>query len=104
ATAQLYFETQIKILQSESVLQGVIDKLNLHETPPATGWRVFASHARGLSSPPGLPEKEELIRQGERNLTVRAVANSRLIEVLYESQDPKLAAEFANTLVSEFIR
>jgi capsular exopolysaccharide synthesis family protein len=104
ATAQLYFETQIKILQSESVLQGVIDKLNLHEAPPATGWRVFASHARRLSSPPRLPEKEELIRQGERNLTVRSVANSRLIEVLYESQDPKLAAEFANTLVSEFIR
>jgi capsular exopolysaccharide synthesis family protein len=104
ATAQLYFETQIKILQSESVLQGVIDKLNLHETPPAKRWRVFASHARRLSSPPRLPEKEELIRQGERNLTVRAVTNSRLIEVLYESQDPKLAAEFANTLVSEFIR
>jgi polysaccharide biosynthesis transport protein len=73
-TAQSYFETQIKILQSESVLERVVDKLRLRERSPA------------------------------RNLTVRAVANSRLIEVLYESKDPKLAAEFANTLVSEFIR
>jgi len=48
-------------------------------------------------------KKQELIRQAARNLTVRASGNSRLLEVMYESPDPKQAADFANTLVSEFI-
>ena len=87
-----YMETQVKLLQSESLLEHVIDKLKLQQRP--TGWRALTSH---------LPEREELIRKIQRNLTVRTSGNSRLMEVLYESPDPKGAADFANTLVSEFI-
>jgi len=50
-----------------------------------------------------VPEREELIRQAERNLTVRTSGNSRLLEVLYEYHESRVAADFANTLVSEFI-
>jgi polysaccharide biosynthesis transport protein len=105
-TAESYIGTQIKILQSESLLERVIDKLELHEAPPLTGWRAFMSRAgHGLrsSSPSRQSEKEELIRQAESNLTVSASGRTRLLEVLYLSPDPKLAADFANTLVSEFI-
>ncbi len=104
-----YFETQIKILQSESLLERVIDKLKLNQARPASGWRAFTSRARqmldlsGSSRPPEKEGKEELIHQAGRNLTVRAAPNTRLLEVLYESEDPKLSAGFANTLVSEFI-
>src|SRR5216683_1996175 len=87
-----YMETQVKLLQSESLLEHVIDKLKLQQRP--TGWRALTSH---------LPEREELIRKIQRNLTIRTSGNSRLMEVLYESPDPKGAADFANTLVSEFI-
>jgi succinoglycan biosynthesis transport protein ExoP len=105
-TAESYIGTQIKILQSESLLERVIDKLELHEAPPPTGWRAFASragHGLRLSSPSRRSEKEELIRQAESNLTVSASGRTRLLEVLYLSPDPKLAADFANKLVSEFI-
>jgi len=95
-TPESYVETQVKLLQSEFLLEHVMEKLKLKERP-ATGWRSFASRVRHL------PEREELLRQIERNLTVRTSGNSRLLEVLYESPDPKLAADFANTLVSEFI-
>ena len=104
--AESYIETQVKILQSESLRERVIGKLSLYETPPATGWRGFVPRVRrkfGLSSPSSLPPTEALIAQVERNLTVRAPARTRLLEVLYESPDPKLAADFANTLVSEFV-
>src|SRR5713101_3531707 len=94
ATPESYIETQVKLLQSESLLEHVIDKLKLQDQP-ATGWRVLTWHRQ--------PKKEELIRKIERNLTVRTSGNSRLLEVLYESPDPKGAADFANTLVSEFI-
>src|SRR6266403_1479810 len=94
ATPESYMETQVKLLQSESLLEHVIDKLKLQDQP-ATGWRILTWHRH--------PKKEELIRKIARNLTVRTSGNSRLLEVLYESPDPKGAADFANTLVSEFI-
>ena len=106
ASPESYVETQVNILQSESVIEHVIDKLNLHKEPPATGWRALASRVRRFfvfSKATQLPEREELIRQVERNLTVRTSGNSRLLEVLYESPDPQRAADFANTLVSEFV-
>ncbi len=104
-TPESYVETQVKLLQSESLLEDVIDKLKLHKDRP-TGWRallaavqrmaVFSKHSR-------LPERDELIRQIQRNLTVQTSGNSRLLEVKYESPDPQGAANLANTLVSEFI-
>ncbi len=94
STPESYMETQVKLLQSESLLEHVIDKLKLQDQP-ATGWRVLTFRRQ--------PKKEELIRKIQRNLTVRTSGNSRLLEILYESPDPKGAADFANTLVSEFI-
>jgi capsular exopolysaccharide synthesis family protein len=106
ASPESYVETQVKLLQSESLLDHVIDKLKLHKDRPTTAWGVFASGVQRIfewSKTSHLPEREELIRQIERNLTVRTSGNSRLLEVLYESPDPKRAADFANTLVSDFI-
>jgi polysaccharide biosynthesis transport protein len=106
ASPESYVETQVKLLQSESLIEHVIDKMNLHRERPTTAWGMLASGVQQLfswSKVSRLPEREQLIRQVERNLTVRSSGNSRLLEVLYESPDPKLAAEFANTLVSEFI-
>lgn len=105
-TPETYVETQVKLLQSESLLDHVIDKLKLHQERPKTGWQAFAWRVHRLfdwSGTSRLPEREELIRKIQRNLTVRASGNSRLLEVLYESADPQLAADFANTLVSQFI-
>ena len=105
-TPELYVETQVKLLQSESLLEHVIDKLKLHRERPTSGWRGLVSRVQRIfewTNSSHLPEKEELIRQAERNLTVRASGSSRLLEVLYESPDPQRAADFANTLVSEFI-
>jgi succinoglycan biosynthesis transport protein ExoP len=106
ATLESYVETQVKLLQSEYLLEHVIDKLKLQKERSATGWRAFASRVQRVfefSKSSRLPEREKLIQEIERNLTVRTSGNSRLLEVLYESPDPKGAADFANTLVSEFI-
>jgi capsular exopolysaccharide synthesis family protein len=93
STPESYMETQVKLLQSESLLEHVIDKLKLQQQRPS-GWRALTSRA---------PDRDELIRKIQRNLTVRTSGNSRVLEVLYESPDPKEAADFVNTLISEFI-
>jgi polysaccharide biosynthesis transport protein len=100
-TQESYVETLVKLLQSESLLEHVIDKLKLQERP-ATRWEAFTWRVRRIFSS-RLPQKEQLIQRIERNLTVRTSGTSRLVEVLYESPDPALAADFANTLVSQFI-
>jgi succinoglycan biosynthesis transport protein ExoP len=105
-TIESYVETQVKLLQSEFVLEHVIDKLKLQKARPTTSLTALAARIQRLfelSESSRLPERENLIREIERNLTVRMSGNSRLLEVLYESKDPKGAADFANTLVSEFI-
>jgi polysaccharide biosynthesis transport protein len=105
AASESYVETQVKLLQSESLLEHVIDKLKMHKEQPS-GWHSVASFVRriaGRSKASPLTEKEELIQQIERNLTVQTSGTSRLLEVLYESPHPKLAADFANTLISQFI-
>ena len=107
AAVESYLETQVKLLQSESLIEHVIDKIKMHKDRPSTPWGFFADGVHRLfffSSSARLPEREQLIRQVERNLTVQSSGNSRLLEVLYESPDPKVAADFANTLVSEFIQ
>lgn len=99
-----YVETQVKLLQSESLLEDVIDKLKLSQQPK-TGWRAVTGRVRHLFRPKtsSLSEREELIQQIQRNLTVRTSGNSHLLEVLYESPDPQGASDFVNTLVSEFV-
>jgi capsular exopolysaccharide synthesis family protein len=106
ASPESYVETQVKLLQSESLLDLVIDKLKLHKERPKNLLRAFAARVLRVfdfSNTSNLPERDALIKQIQRNLTVRSSGNSRLLEVLYESPDPRLAADFANTLVSEFI-
>lgn len=105
SSPESYMETQVKLLQSESLLEDVVDKLKLHAQKPS-GWRVLVTGVRHIFAPKSTPlaERDELLRQIERNLTVRTSGNSRLLEVLYESPDPRVGADFANTLVSEFIQ
>lgn len=106
ASPESYVETQVKLLQSESLLEHVIDKLKLQNERPKTGLRAITWRIHRMfqfSDPAGLPEREKLMREIERNLTVRTSGSSRLLEVTYESPDPKGAADFANTLVSQFI-
>jgi capsular polysaccharide biosynthesis protein len=105
STPESYVETQVKLLQSESLLEAVIDKMKFEERP-ATGWLAFASRVRHIfesSTTSRLTDREKLIREIENNLTVRTSGNSHLLEVLYESPDRQVAADLANTLVSEFV-
>jgi capsular exopolysaccharide synthesis family protein len=100
-------QTQVEILQSESVLEGVIAKLNLEK-------KLVMEKDRGRLSAwrkaLGLPElrpdspREETLRLVTKNLKIRTEAKTRIVEILYDSKDPQLAADFVNVLTAEFIR
>ena len=104
---QYDLQTQAKILQSESVLERVIAKLHLEQKLSAEKDRGRLSAWRNAL---GLPEwrsdspREEVLRLVTKNLKVSTEASTRLVEILYDSKDPQLAADFLNALTTEFIQ
>ncbi|MBV8903140.1 MAG: polysaccharide biosynthesis tyrosine autokinase, partial [Acidobacteriia bacterium] len=104
-TAETNFQTQIRLLQSESLLQRVMTDLNLHEAVGADNSGAGSQWRRWLHLPqaPRLPESERLLQKMAGNLTIRPAGQTRVVEVLYESPDATTAANVVNTLVSDFI-
>ena len=104
---QYDLQTQAKILQSESVLGRVIVKLNLEQKLLAdrgpgrlAAWRS----ALGLPAWRSDSPREEVLRAVTKNLKVSTEASTRLVEIQYDSKDPQLAADFLNSLTTEFIQ
>lgn len=100
-----YLQTQLKIMQAESLLERVIDKTSsqrdlqaLYSNDGLSRWRRILH-----LGPPTQLSREEILARASKQLGVHLSANTRLIEVTYDSPDPKYAAEFANTLVGEYI-
>jgi capsular exopolysaccharide synthesis family protein len=85
-----YYQTQFQLLESPSLARRVIGELRL------------ADDARfGAAAPASEPA---LVSRYLAQLTVQPVRNTRLVTILFESTDPALAAEVANTHASLFVR
>ena len=111
-----YLETQYRVLKSDNLARSVIAQLKLGENPefaaPSRNW--FGEQKAEASSPGilGVPEtadggpsvNNEVLREFQKHLDVEPISRSRLIEVSFESHDPNLAAQVANTLTANFIR
>ncbi len=102
--AETFFQTQMRLLRSESLLERVAIKLKMstgdrESTSSPSLWRTFLH----LPDKAAVPAREKMLRELSQNLTVRVSGQTRVVEVLYESPNPALAADFANALVSEFI-
>ena len=105
-TALTDIQTQIKILQSETLLDRTVQKLRAvkpadlqNETGRIPAWRK----ALNLPQPAVLDEREAALNSAAANLKVRAAGQTRVIELLFDSTNPKLAADFLNTLTNDYI-
>lgn len=98
-------QTQIKILQSETLIERVLDRLKI-SSPAALNPQTagMAKWRRTLNLPEGnVDSRNKLIEIAARNLKVSVAGQTHIIEIGFQSTDPKLAAGFANALASEFI-
>ncbi len=103
--------SQVQVLLSRDLAREVIKKLNLASKPefdPAVAgrspWRTLLSLfgiGRDLNS---MSEEERTLEAYFDRLSVRSVAQSRVIVIDFTSVDPQLAAEVANTLASTYLR
>ena len=95
-------QTQIKIIQSDSLIERVADKLKTDGNfKPKQGLQNrFASLRRLLN----LTTQNLVLTPSLTDLTVRQLPQTRMLEILYSSPDPGFASAFVNTLATEYIQ
>lgn len=103
-TFDSYLETQIGILQSESLVRRVVVKLNLakrlSQDPQGP---VEAALARLFHQSGEKPlTEQEAFEIATKNLVVRQARLNNLVEILYTSKQPQLAADFVNALAETY--
>jgi len=97
-------QTQVRILQSESLIERVLTKIRSDAAPSPEPvqmprWRTLLK----LPDPaPGDP-REDALAYARKHLKVRIVGQTRILEITVDSTSPGIAAAFANTLANEFI-
>lgn len=91
-TDRQFQETQIGILRSRSLAERVVQDLNLAADATQAGQRP---DAEGTVS--------KLAASVVQGLTVMPSPNSRLVELSYEADDPREAAQMANGFATSFI-
>ncbi len=103
-----FYETQFKILQSETVAEIAAERLDLANRPEfvtrkasplsrAVGWMwslVAASDADTSAVDPNRPAVEFI----QENLNVQLVRNSFLVQISFMDRDPELARDVANAV------
>jgi polysaccharide biosynthesis transport protein len=109
--SNITIQTEATILQSDTLALRVIKDLNLDTTPDFQPRVRLRGLIMGLISPKG-PEdapnttfensprrRSHAVAIFQKNLNVKIVSGTRLINVSYTNPDPKLAAEVVNHLI-----
>jgi len=84
-------DTQIGILQTDALAMLVINDLHLDKNPKFAG-RIDQS-----------VNEDRLVKAFHKNLTISKVKGTRLIEIQFRNQDPKLAADVVNELAKAYV-
>ena len=113
-----FFETQLALIKSRSLIRNVIEKLNLAESSEFdSDTPAFISDLRtwfnslaiklkleNASSDSTEPDSYSLlIDKIMRRLQVEQVRTSRVLEISFEGKSPPLIAEITNALTNEYI-
>jgi succinoglycan biosynthesis transport protein ExoP len=98
-----YLQTEIKLLQSDSILKRALDRMpKLQVTIP--GERSLSLFS-GLLRVRG-PKREslsELVADASHRIKVRALGNTRIVEILCDGRDGQIAANMCNNLAQTYI-
>ena len=94
-------QTEVKIIESDTVALRVIEALGLANQPAFAGHNT-ASHPRDpmLMS---AGERQELMDRYRGSLKVSVIPGSMIVAVSFRSTDPKLATDVANMVVEKYM-
>ncbi len=115
-----YYLTQFEILKSNTIAKQVIEKLNLAEHPEFNKPPSFTSQLKKdiKAAIPFLPKNEKtllsdeelaekkmlsLVQAFSKRLSISPIRKTQMVNISFESEDPKLAALVANTVGEVYI-
>jgi len=112
-SGQDFYQTQYRVLESRAIAREVIKRLNLIRHPEyrsatGSGFSLLSplSWFASADSKSALKRQEidtGLIDAFQSHLSIKPIRNSRIVEISFESTDPKLAAQAANTVAQSYI-
>lgn len=92
-------QTQIRVLQSNTIAAEVFRQLGLQQKKEFAGKLAQSSAFDELS----LPSRTRLVALFQRSLKVELIPKTQIIDIRFRSADPRLASEVANALAANFI-
>jgi len=98
-----YIETQAKILQSETLALQTIKTLGLADLPEFGGQPGKTAETITPAESPAEQPRPPALGAFLGRIGVTRVPNSRLVDVKFESNDPRLATRILNTHIDNFI-
>jgi succinoglycan biosynthesis transport protein ExoP len=97
-----------RALQTDDLAMQVIVQLRL-DTKPEFSWKPSRFDSDQVKAEMNAPlenaphKRERLLKAFHRQLKVKAIAGSRLVEVRFRDSDPQVAADVANALTNAYI-
>jgi polysaccharide biosynthesis transport protein len=99
-------QTQLRILTSNTLLERVLNKLPPEQAPPPSKVQEVMCRIAGSAAGGGGTRETDriaLLEHAGDNLRVKEARLTRIVDVAYDSPDPRYAADFVNTLSQEYI-
>jgi capsular exopolysaccharide synthesis family protein len=127
--SQSYLQTQLRVMQSDTLVTRVIRKLGLDrnrahldlsvtreeklvrrlglesllETVDGGGAPSLFRRLLNIADSRRVSNMDRALSVAQRNLSVRSFPHSQVVEIVYAAHDPQIAADFANTLAKEYM-
>jgi polysaccharide biosynthesis transport protein len=100
SSVEPYVKTQAEFLQQDAVIQQAVQKLKLNQRPeyrPSTGFWGRLSHASPANT------EQYATEAVKKNLKIEPSSDSQIVRIDFDARDPKVAADFVNTLAQTVI-
>jgi capsular exopolysaccharide synthesis family protein len=93
--------TQVRILQSDSVLYAVLESQNLYNKEPFSS--IFKDYPYVPGKPLTAAQRVLLLKKMRSNLKIVSIPNTDLVEIDYRDPDPMQASRIAQGVVDEYL-
>ncbi len=94
-------ETQIHIVQSETIANSVIKELSLNSNKNFAGKQASAPNVDFDSL--GLEQRAKISKTFHKSLNVQLIPKTQIVEVHFRNRDPLLASQIANAVATTYI-
>lgn len=103
-STEAYVQTQIKLLQSDTLRARTVERLKSGGAPSSFFRGDLLSGIRRFLHLPGDRSltNEDLLSYTAKKVAVKPLGLTRLVEITCDSWDPKFSADFCNSLVRQF--